>query len=49
MKQEDELSTTIIGWAIEGHRHFGLGLLESAYEECLCPKFSTHKLYRHDV
>ncbi|MBI4752959.1 GxxExxY protein [Candidatus Desantisbacteria bacterium] len=26
----------IIGAAIEVHRHFGPGLLESAYEECLC-------------
>jgi len=30
------LSDRIIGAAIEVHRHTGPGLLESAYEECLC-------------
>jgi len=30
------LSGLIIGMAIEMHRHLGPGLLESAYEECLC-------------
>ncbi len=33
---ENELSYEIIGSAIEVHRHLGPGLLESAYEECLC-------------
>src|SRR6476620_3092682 len=32
----DPLSEKIIGAAIEVHRHLGPGLLESAYEECLC-------------
>ena len=32
----DPLTEKIIGGAIEVHRHFGPGLLESAYEECLC-------------
>jgi len=32
----DELSKEIIGAAIEVHRRLGPGLLESAYEECLC-------------
>jgi GxxExxY protein len=32
----DALSGKIIGAAIEVHRHLGPGLLEDAYEECLC-------------
>jgi GxxExxY protein len=32
----DPLTERLIGFAIEVHRHLGPGLLESAYEECLC-------------
>ena len=32
----NELSSSIIGAAIEVHKELGPGLLESAYEECLC-------------
>ena len=32
---EDEISNIIIGCAIDVHRAFGPGLLESAYRECL--------------
>jgi len=32
----NELTEAIIGAAIEVHRALGPGLLESAYEECLC-------------
>ncbi|MBC7953587.1 MAG: GxxExxY protein [Rhodospirillaceae bacterium] len=32
----DPLTDRIIGCAIEVHRTLGPGLLESAYEECLC-------------
>jgi len=33
---KDPRTGPIIGAAIEVHRHLGPGLLESAYEECLC-------------
>ncbi len=36
MLYEENLTEQIIGAAIEVHRHLGPGLLESAYEECLC-------------
>jgi GxxExxY protein len=32
----DLLTQRIIGFAIEVHRQLGPGLLESAYEECVC-------------
>jgi len=34
--EKDPRTSSIIGAAIEVHRHLGPGLLESAYEECLC-------------
>ncbi len=39
-EQKDLRTSPIIGAAIEVHRFLGPGLLESAYEECLC-----HELY----
>ena len=36
MPDRDPLTEKIIGAAIEVHRTLGPGLLESAYEECLC-------------
>lgn len=36
----NELTREIIGAAIEVHRALGPGLLESAYEECLCRELS---------
>ena len=35
----ESLTEQIIGAAIEVHRALGPGLLESAYEECLCHEF----------
>ena len=43
-KRSDELSNLIIGAAIEVHRILGPGLLESAYEQCLC-----HELTLKDI
>jgi GxxExxY protein len=42
--REDMLSNEIIGAAIEVHRHLGPGLLESAYEECLCHELGDRKI-----
>jgi hypothetical protein len=36
LMNENEISQIIIGCAIEVHKQLGPGLLESAYEECLC-------------
>jgi GxxExxY protein len=36
LQANDFLTEKIIGFAIEVHRQLGPGLLESAYEECLC-------------
>jgi GxxExxY protein len=44
MLKEDELSNEIIGAAIEVHRGLGPGLLESAYEECLCYEFDAREI-----
>ena len=35
-RQQDPRTAAIIGAAIEVHRQLGPGLLESAYEQCLC-------------
>jgi GxxExxY protein len=44
-ENEKDLRTgPIIGAAIEVHRHLGPGLLESAYEECLCHELHVRGL-----
>ena len=40
----NQLSSKIIGSAIEVHKTLGPGLLESAYEECLCHELSIQGL-----
>jgi GxxExxY protein len=40
----NELTQKIIGAAIEVHRYFGPGLLESAYEECLCRELAIRQI-----
>jgi GxxExxY protein len=40
----NKTTESIIGAAIEVHRHLGPGLLESAYEECLCEELSIRKI-----
>ena len=39
-----ELTRPIIGAAIEVHRELGPGLMESAYEECLCHELSLRNI-----
>ena len=39
-QQLDRITDRIIGSAISVHRGLGPGLLESAYEECLCYELS---------
>jgi len=43
----NDLTGQIIGAAIEVHKALGPGLLESAYEECLCYEFGLRK-FMHD-
>ena len=40
VKEINHLTETVIGSAIEVHRTLGPGLLESAYETCLCRELS---------
>ena len=44
IKEEDRLSKDIIGAAIEVHRHLGPGMLESAYEKCLCKELEIRNI-----
>ena len=43
-RQQDPRTAAIIGAAIEVHRQLGPGLLESAYEQCLC-----HELHLRSI
>ena len=40
----NEITQGIIGAAIEVHRALGPGLLESAYEECLCRELTIRRI-----
>jgi len=42
--QRDSLAEEIIGAAIDVHRVLGPGLLESAYQECLCIELGLRNL-----
>ena len=44
MNTYDLLTHRIIASAIEVHRHLGPGLLESAYEQCLCRELAESGL-----
>jgi GxxExxY protein len=48
----DEVSRQVIGAAIEVHRHLGPGLLEGAYEKCLCRELELRGVpfkYQHPL
>src|SRR5579884_3209968 len=46
----DPRTSPIIGAALEVHRQLGPGLLESAYEECLCHEFELRNIqFRRQV
>ncbi len=40
----EQLRENIIGAAIEVHRALGAGLLETAYEQCLCDELTLRGL-----
>src|SRR5207247_7729912 len=40
----NQVSRTIVGAAIDGHRTLGPGLLESAYEQCLAHEFGLRHI-----
>ena len=42
--RENEITERVIGCAIEVHRGLGPGLLEAAYEECLCYEMMQARL-----
>jgi len=43
-ESRDPRTSAILGAALEVHRHLGPGLLESAYEECLCHELRLQEL-----
>lgn len=38
------MTERVIGFAIDVHKILGPGLLESAYEECLCYELASHRV-----
>jgi GxxExxY protein len=48
--QRDELTENVIGAAIEVHKQLGPGLLESAYQICLCHELKLKNIgYKSEV
>ncbi len=45
IRERSPITDRIIGCAIEVHRALGPGLLESAYEECLCYELKRNGLH----
>ena len=50
MAENDELTSKIIGAAIEVHKKLGPGLLEKTYQECLCIELEDRGInYKREV
>ncbi|MCF7821269.1 MAG: GxxExxY protein [Mariprofundaceae bacterium] len=48
--QRDSLTEKVIGAAIEVHKQLGPGLLESAYQTCLCHELKLNNItYKYEV
>ena|SRR5581483_8136481 len=41
---DEELTQAIIGACVEVHKHLGPGLLESAYQRCLCHELALRQI-----
>jgi GxxExxY protein len=47
--QMNELTRTVIGAAMDVHRSLGPGLLESAYQQCLCRELEMRRIpFEHE-
>jgi GxxExxY protein len=44
MEEINKVTESVIGSAIEVHKHLGPGLLESAYRDCLAYELTLHKI-----
>ena len=50
MAEKDELTSKIIGAAIEVHKKLGPGLLEKTYQECLCIELEDRGIsYKREI
>lgn len=50
VQEVNKTTEAVIGAAIEVHKHLGPGLLESAYEECLCHELALRNIpYKRQV
>lgn len=44
VQEVNKITEAVIGASIEVHKHLGPGLLESAYEECLCHELNLRNI-----
>jgi GxxExxY protein len=48
-EEDDPLTRSVIGAAIEVHRHLGPGLLESIYHRCLCHELTLRGIVHESL